>query len=119
MLKQLADARSVRDHDVDLLGLAYVLTWRERRVYIRIGVATLGRRGVWPAEQATREGRTRDREHLQRREHLALLLAVHERVVVLHRDEGRQVVRDRVVCGGVVSAALLAIVCGVAYSASE
>ena len=31
--------------------------------------------------------------------HLALLLAVHETVVVLHRDERREVVRDRVVCG--------------------
>lgn len=84
---------------------------REGRVHVRIGVAALGRRGVRPAEQAAREGRPRNRAdpiHLQRREHLAFLLAVHERIVVLHRDEGRQVVCDRVVCGRVSSAAPLA-----------
>ena len=36
---------------------------------------------------------------LQRREHLTLLLTIQQAVVVLHRDERREVVRDRVVCG--------------------
>ena len=38
------------------------------------------------------------RAYLERGEHLALLLAVDEVVVVLHRDEGRELVVDRVVC---------------------
>lgn len=37
--------------------------------------------------------------YLERREHLALLLAVDEAVVVLHRDKWRQVVLDGVVYG--------------------
>lgn len=84
-------------------------------MHVLIGVAPLGRGGVRPAEEPARKGRPRDRadaEHLERREHLALLLAVQERVVVLHRDEGRQVVRDRVVCGNVSSTFLLAITRG-------
>lgn len=93
-------------------------------MHVRIGIVAPGRRGVQPAEEAPHEGRPRDRadpERLQRREHLPLPLAVHERVVVLHRDEGRQVVRGRVVCGSVSSATLLAIARGsrAAYSASE
>ena len=35
---------------------------------------------------------------LERGEHLALLFAVDERVVVLHGDEGREPVLDRVRC---------------------
>ena len=42
--------------------------------------------------------RTRDWTYLQRGEHLALFFAVEQAVVVLHRNEGREVVRDRVVC---------------------
>ena len=38
--------------------------------------------------------------YVQRREHLPLLFAVDQAVVVLHGDERRQVVRDRVVCAG-------------------
>lgn len=90
-------------------------------MHVRIGVAALRRRGVRPPEQAARKRRPRDRadpEHVQRREHL-VLLAVHERVVVLHRDEGRHVVRNRVVCGGVNSAALPTMTRDAAYSASE
>lgn len=90
-------------------------------MHVLIGVAPLGRGGVRPAEEAARKRRPRDRadpEHLQRWEHLALLLAVQERVVVLHRDEGRQVVRDRVVCETVRSRVLLVVARGVAYSAS-
>lgn len=72
----------------------------------RIAIPARGRRGVRPREQSARERRPRDRadpEHLQRREQLALVLAVEERVVVLHRDEWREVVRERVVCGRDVS----------------
>ena len=36
-------------------------------------------------------------------EHLALLLAVEEAVVVLHRDERRELVLDSVCCSGEVS----------------
>ena len=39
----------------------------------------------------------RDWTNLQRGEHLALFFAVEQAVVVLHRDEGREVVRDGVV----------------------
>lgn len=39
--------------------------------------------------------------HLERGHHLALFLAVQHVVVVLHRDEGREVVRDRMVCRNV------------------
>ena len=35
--------------------------------------------------------------YLHRRDHLALLLAVQEAVLVLHRDEGGEVVGDRIV----------------------
>ena len=35
---------------------------------------------------------------LERGEHFALLLSVHKRVVVLHRDEGREVMRDSIIC---------------------
>jgi hypothetical protein len=38
-----------------------------------------------------------DAQMLERREHLALLFAIYEIVVVLHRDEGCEVVVDRVV----------------------
>lgn len=38
--------------------------------------------------------------HFEGGEHLALFLAVDERVVVLHRDERREVVLDGVVCKG-------------------
>lgn len=38
--------------------------------------------------------------YLEGGDHLALLFAVDQAIVVLHRDEGREVVRDRVVCGG-------------------
>ena len=31
-------------------------------------------------------------------EHFALLLSVHERMMVLHRDEGREVMRDSIIC---------------------
>jgi hypothetical protein len=47
-------------------------------------------------------GSARD-AYLEGREHLALLLAVNQRVVVLHRDERREVVRDGVVCARHVS----------------
>ena len=36
--------------------------------------------------------------YFQGGEHLALLFAVEQAVLVLHRDEGREVVRDRIVC---------------------
>ena len=36
--------------------------------------------------------------HLQGREHLPFLFAVQKAVMVLHRDERREVVGDRVVC---------------------
>lgn len=52
-------------------------------------------------QETASKGRPRDSAHaeeLQRGEHLALLLAVDEAVVVLHRDKRRQVVRERVVC---------------------
>lgn len=39
--------------------------------------------------------------YLQRGQHFALLLAVDETVLVLHRDEWREVVRDCVVWDGV------------------
>ena len=38
--------------------------------------------------------------YLERREHLALFLAVEQTVVVLHRDEWGEVVGDCVACGG-------------------
>lgn len=38
--------------------------------------------------------------YVQCGEHLPLLFAVYQAVVVLHGDERRQVVRDRVVCAG-------------------
>ena len=40
----------------------------------------------------------RDWTNLKRGEHLALFFAVEQAVVILHRDEGREVVRDGVVC---------------------
>ena len=40
--------------------------------------------------------------NLERRKHLAFLLAVRQVVVVLHRDEGRETVGDRVVCARVL-----------------
>ena len=48
-------------------------------------------------------------DHLQSGEHLTLLLAVHEVVVVLHRDERRELVVDRVVCP--MSTSILFISC--------
>ena len=57
---------------------------------------------------------------LERGEHLALLFAVDERVVVLHGDEGREPVLDRVrcVCGRGWSAGVSALGrCGRTYSA--
>ena len=36
--------------------------------------------------------------HLERGEHLALLLPVEQTVVILHGEEWREVVGDRVVC---------------------
>ena len=54
-------------------------------------------------EGERREARNEEEEEeeeegadLERRQHLALLLAINERVVVLHRDEGREPVLDRV-----------------------
>ena len=41
--------------------------------------------------------------HFQGGEHLTLLLAIDQAVMVLHRDEGREVVRDGVVYEGGVS----------------
>ena len=37
------------------------------------------------------------KDHLERREHLALFLSVQQAVVVLHGDERRKVVQDRIV----------------------
>ena len=44
------------------------------------------------------DGTLEDHTDLQCGEHLTLLFAVEQAVVVLHRDEGCEVVRDRVVC---------------------
>ena len=41
---------------------------------------------------------TRLKTHLESREHLALLLAVEEVVMVLHRDERSEVVRYGIIC---------------------
>jgi hypothetical protein len=38
--------------------------------------------------------------NLESGEHLALLFAVNQRMVVLHRDEGCQIMRYRIVCNG-------------------
>jgi len=35
---------------------------------------------------------------LESGEHFALLLSVHKRVMILHRDEGREVMRDSIIC---------------------
>ncbi len=53
------------------------------------------------SEESTSERRPwdgTDTKQLQRREHLTLFLAVHKAVLVLHRDEGCQIVGDRIVC---------------------
>jgi hypothetical protein len=53
-----------------------------------------------PGGQASSKRRPRDSTHskiLERREHLALLFAVDDVVVVLHRDEGCEVVVDGIV----------------------
>ena len=63
--------------------------------------AAAGRRNQQSARGGEGEGEGREGEgtrYLERGEHLALLLAVDEAVVVLHRDEGREPVRQRVVC---------------------
>lgn len=70
---------------------------------ILVALSALGRLRLiqWPRQQATRERTPRydaDAEVLDRREHLTLLLAVEQRVVILHRDERREVMCDRVVC---------------------
>jgi hypothetical protein len=36
--------------------------------------------------------------HLERRHHLTLFLTVYEIIVVLHRNEGREAIVDRVIC---------------------
>ncbi len=66
-----------------------------------VNAAPLGLGADGAGEEAPRERGPRNRpdpEQLQRREHLAFFLTVDEAVVVLHGDERREVVRDRVVC---------------------
>ena len=51
-----------------------------------------------PCQFAWLEARAMYSTDLQGGEHLALLFTVEQAVLVLHRDEGREVVRDRIVC---------------------
>ena len=64
-----------------------------------VDLAALRLLGERAREAAAREGRPRDGADavlLERGEHLALFFAVGEAVVVLHRDEGRELVLDGV-----------------------
>lgn len=84
-----------------------------------VGIAAIRVVCQWSSEQATRNGRPRDRAnakvltkrsvtnvtnsdeqpaYLERRVHLTLLFTVNEIIVILHRYKGCEVVVDSVVC---------------------
>ena len=68
----------------------------ERRVRSRTDAEHLP---VYPRPPGQRQCETNERApYLERGEHLALLLAIHETVVVLHGHERREAVRDRIIC---------------------
>ena len=64
-------------------------------------LTAIGLLAQWSGECATSKRRPRDRANTKRlecREHFPLFLPVQKTVVVLHRDERRKLVRDRIVC---------------------
>ena len=74
--------------------------------YARIGLSPVS--GVRKRTRCSspRKRRPRDNTHtemFQHGQHLALFLTVGNVIVILHRDEGREVVRDCIVCESHVS----------------